>query len=292
VNRTLRVQGAVFCVIAVLGTLASVFLPRMPPRVELVTVAVLIAILGVPHGALDTVFARQRFALRATLAWVAFAVVYGVMMLSVVLLWWAAPGVFLLGFVVISAWHFSGDPVTGTPTIIRIVQGGAVLILPALRHRSELAILFGMLVTPAAAEGMSSVLSLVAMPWAAAVVLCFVAVFRRSLQTSLELLAVGTLATFATPLLGFTIFFCGMHSARHVLRTVSYAESGTRRSLAAAIAAPMLGVACLAVLAWLLRGDLPLATRVVQLVFVGLASVTVPHMALVEPVRLAGWRDG
>jgi beta-carotene 15,15'-dioxygenase len=292
VNRAIRMQGALFCVIAVLGTLTSVFLPRMPPRVELVTVAVLIAILGVPHGALDTVFARQRFALRATLAWVAFAVVYGVMMLSVVSLWWAAPGVFLLGFVVISAWHFSGDPVSGTPTIIRIVQGGAVLILPALRHRGELATLFGMLVTPAAAEGMSSVLSLVAMPWAAAVVLCCVAVFRRSLQTSLELLAVGTLASFATPLLGFTIFFCGMHSARHVLRTVSYAESGTRRSLATAIAAPMLGVACLAVLAWLLRGDLPLATRVVQLVFVGLASVTVPHMALVEPVRLAGWRDG
>ncbi len=291
-NRALRMQGALFCAIAASGVGASMFLQRIPPRAELLGIAVLIVFLGVPHGALDTAFARQRFGLDTPRAWAGFVLGYGFVMVGVVLLWSVAPALFLAGFLVVSALHFSGDPVSGTPGILRLVQGGSVLVLPALRHDDELTRLFVMLVGPDAAGAVAPVMSAIALPWAVAVVVCAVMVWRRSPQTALELAAVASLACAAPPLLGFALFFCGMHSPRHMLRTATWARAAERRLVPGTVFVPMLGIALLGALAWHVGGDIPLEPKAIQLIFVGLASVTVPHMALVEPIRLNGWPDG
>jgi hypothetical protein len=54
----------------------------------------------------------------------------------------------------------------------------------------------------------------------------------------------------------------------------------------------MLGVLVCSLLAWLLLKNTRLDNRIVQIVFVGLASLTVPHMLIVEQVRLKDWRKG
>ena len=53
----LRVQGIVFSAGALLVALGTLALGRLSPQLELIVVAVLILVLGVPHGALDTIFA-------------------------------------------------------------------------------------------------------------------------------------------------------------------------------------------------------------------------------------------
>ena len=56
-----------------LGTLA---LGRLSPQLELIVVAVLIVVLGVPHGALDTIFARQLYGIRTLSGWLQFSLLY------------------------------------------------------------------------------------------------------------------------------------------------------------------------------------------------------------------------
>jgi hypothetical protein len=80
-----------------------------------------------------------------------------------------------------------------------------------------------------------------------------------------------------------------MHSARHILRTIEYSGEASPRILIAACLGPMAGVALLAGAAALWLRNVPIEVGLIQVVFVGLAALTVPHMGLVERIRFSGW---
>jgi Brp/Blh family beta-carotene 15,15'-monooxygenase len=288
-TRILRAQGLFFCALAIIVAGASAILIHVDPQTELVVAAVMILLLGVPHGALDMIFARKLHRINSLLGWACFSLVYGILAVAVVAVWSMAPAVFLIGFLLISAAHFSGDPAPGALVITRVIYGGAVIILPTLLHPEVVARLFAMLAGPEAADMLMPWLIQAALPWFVLLVLCSVIEARRSWQTGLELLAVGLLATLPPPLIGFTAFFCGMHSARHILRTVAYGRPMEPWMVLASGLVPMGIVLVGSAVGWLFLSQTSFDARLVQLVFVGLAALTVPHMALIERVRLSGW---
>jgi len=115
---------------------------------------------------------------------------------------------------------------------------------------------------------------------------------KRDLARSIELVSITALLSFTPPLIGFTMFFCCMHSARHVLRTRDYSHAGTLKHLLGIAAWPMLATAVGVAVVWWLFSGKPLDMRLAQLLFVGLAALTVPHMMVVERVRFTGWMMG
>jgi len=284
-----RVQGLFFSATALLIAGASIIMPPASAQTELITATVLILVLGVPHGALDLVFARKLHRIHTSRGWAFFGAAYAALALAVVGVWSFAPSTFLVGFLLISAVHFSGDPAPGTRIVSRVVYGGAVIFLPTLLHASAVARLFTMLAGPEASEDVTSWLALGAGPWMAALMICAAVEAYRSWQTGLELLAVGLLCVFAPPLIGFAAFFCAMHSGRHILRTIVYARPMKPKVVVGTGIAPMAIVLAGSVLGWWLLDGRSFDTKLVQLMFVGLAALTVPHMALVERVRLKRW---
>lgn len=68
--RAQRIQGLVFCATAVAVAASAELVQRLDPQTELVAMAILIVILGVPHGVLDTVFARNLYNVRTAKEWV------------------------------------------------------------------------------------------------------------------------------------------------------------------------------------------------------------------------------
>lgn len=271
---------------------AALFYGRWSSEFELIVLAVLIVLLGVPHGALDTIFAYRLYKIKSVAAWAGFACLYIALSGLVVGVWLLAPVLFLVGFIIISVAHFSGDPADGTLWISRVLYGGAIVILPTLLHSEETARLFTFLIDAPTVSTLMPWVQSLAWPWSIALVLAAGFESRRNWMTGLEILAIGTLGLFVPPLIAFTVFFCAMHSARHILRTTIYAGRSSVLYLLAASAAPMIAVIVGAVVAWRFLGDTPIDARIIQIVFVGLAALTVPHMALVEQVRISKWRKG
>ena len=287
---TLRLQGLLFSFVALTTAVLSVVWMPLNPQHELWWASLLIVLLGVPHGALDPIFARSVLSIKSRLSWIVFVAFYVFFAALVVVLWWFLPAVFLLVFLSISVLHFSGDLAGGVSFLSRFFYAGAVIVLPAALHAAELDRLFSLLAGPSAAALVLAALQFMAWPWLAGLAWVVVKNARHDSFLALEILAVGVLALAASPLLAFSIFFCFMHSPRHILRTRIYA-SMPLRGLARVIIVPMFAVLVMAAAGWYGLPDAPIDERVLQLLFVALAALTVPHMMLIERVRMAGWQQ-
>ena len=272
--------------------LGCLWLPPLGVLAQLVLLSPVILVLGVPHGALDVVFAQRLFGLRSLRAWSLFTIAYFGLASSVVLLWWLAPGTFLVAFLLISACHFSGDPAGQTPALWRALYGGAILLCPMALHAAEVSQLFAFIGGTPAAQAIVEVLHPLSWPCVAAICVAAIVGIRRALVRSVEIVSLAALLTVAPPLIGFTLFFCGMHSARHVLRTRDYSKARTLRDLGRIARWPMIATVAGVAIALGCSSGIPLDVRLAQVLFVGLAALTVPHMILVERVRLAGWVTG
>ena len=295
ISASQRGQGWVFCVVALTAVAASLSGGGGSAPHEVLWAAVLVALLGVPHGALDAVFARSLFGVSDFKGWLLFSLLYIGVAASVVGVWFVVPTVFLAVFLVSSALHFGGDPADGVRMPARILYGGAVIVLPALWHGAELQRLLAWVAGPASAAFVAPVLSQLALPWLAATVVGCALQARTSRLAALEWAALATLAVAAPPLVAFTIYFCAMHSPRHVLKTLANQSDRETRSAAALALWPSLAVwVAMAATLWLVNGKLPQPwpdqAAVIQVIFVGLAALTLPHMLLIARARRLGRR--
>lgn len=283
-HRLLRRQGWVFCVIA-LGFLAGMpWLTDLSDARLLPIVAIAILLLGVPHGALDPVFAQRLYCCRTPVQWLAFVVAYLFLGALVVLTWWLAPTIFLAAFLAISAFHFSGDLTAELSIGARLCFGSAIIALPTVRHAARVDALFSSLAGMDAATTITPLLQALGLP----ILLgnCLLIFFlRKNRIAACEVASVVLLSVLMEPLSAFILYFCALHGPRHVIRSATLCGVTPLRLLLRVALLPTLACLAAAVAALVMFADIPASERVLRILFVGLAALTVPHMVLVEQVR-------
>ena len=243
-----------------------------------------------PHGALDTLVIKQWLKIRSPMAWALVLIAYLSVSAVVVLVWWIAPGLSLAIFLVLSMVHFSGDLEIGASTAAKILYGGAIILCPFALHSTEVTELFALIADKPAADYIAVWLYWGIWPWIAAIALVGLFEFNRNPAGSFELHSITALLILTPPLVGFTLFFCGMHSARHMRRVREYTNATSVTQLARYALGPMLATAILVAIAavWFERTSLD--ARLARLVFIGLSALTVPHMIVVEQMRFSRWK--
>jgi Brp/Blh family beta-carotene 15,15'-monooxygenase len=90
------------------------------------------------------------------------------------------------------------------------------------------------------------------------------------------------LAWWLPPLISFAVYFCLCHSRNHLLRVwfSINKERERRRSFIEAMVYSVLAWASVLVFLFIVPNTL--TTALVQITFIGLAALTVPHMLLVD----------
>lgn len=281
----IKIQGIGFCALAFLFTLIVSVTNLFSGSTEVIFLAIMITTLGLPHGALDTLFAKNRFQLNSAKKWTLFIVSYLAIAAFVLQVWILLPILFLVTFLIVSVFHFSADPTSSLHFLNRILYGGSIVFLPTLFHADEVFRLFSFLVPADHARPLVETMQLIASPWMVGLLAACYYELKKDWLTALEMFSVALIASIASPLAAFTVFFCGMHSARHILKMSELSGPftvSTLRKFFKATALPTLAVGLVGLVVWYFPTNNSFDARIIQIVFVGLAALTVPHMVLLD----------
>jgi Brp/Blh family beta-carotene 15,15'-monooxygenase len=267
---------------------------------ELAWVPLVVGLLAaLPHGAVDHLLPGRRLGWQAPRL-AAFTGVYAAVAAAAWLLFSASPGPALLGFVLLSAWHFgsgetafadlrAGRPVRRAGTAAGVL-GSLVLLVPLARGAGDAAPVVADVVpgsTGVVPAGLTTAVLAVVLPSAAALVLER-ARERRWLEAA-ETGALLVLVLVVPPFAAFGVYLGCWHSVRHVARLVA-GDPASAADLAAgrtgaplrrfAVAAALPTAAVLGVLALLWSaadGWRGLLATTLPLV----AALTLPHALVV-----------
>lgn len=197
-------------------------------QVQLILCAVLMLVVGIPHGALDHLIVKERNNRRQKpFSLVHFIAGYVLQMALYGAFWWISPGWSLVFFLLISASHFGETDLENAPDdhrwlTTRFLAGGWVLAFLLLTHASETTLILNHLVGTggtfvvrwqwAVAHALPLLLG-----WALLTGLCFgLAMQRRPLPVNAwRLVRLGLVmltSTFLPLLLAFMLYFAGWHA--------------------------------------------------------------------------------
>lgn len=306
------VSLSAFYIVICVAVMAALRLLGAPEFSVLVYVAaVLVAILGVPHGGLDHWTGRRLLASRFRDSWwMMFFPGYLAVGVAVASSWFVFPLATVIGFFLLSAWHFGREDQhrmaekSEGPRSSAIVEhfsaialGGLVIWIPALVRVEEMTWMLRMIVP---ANDAGAVEKIVFFTRSIAVILCPIAwvacvsQLRREVQDFNAWVPVATagIAAIAPILVSFTAYFCLWHSILGLSRLRSQEGLTAFQFAASILPLSVMAVAGVVAAGWFFRQSLGTSSigtnpHNLQTLFIGLSAIAVPHLVLHEWAGLA-----
>jgi Brp/Blh family beta-carotene 15,15'-monooxygenase len=274
-----RWYGRIFLITTAVLVIAALFGHRLGPTTTLALLVAGVVVLGLPHGALDPMVARKAFEDHRFFGGIVFYAIYLSIVLAYAILWLRFPTIGLSGFLLISAYHFGSDWYPRGSALTRCAYGLTIVTLPAMLHGGEVARIFGVLGT-VQAQALVDVSTLLAPIGLIAAGLGAILQYKQSRRDLLEFSALVLGAIFLEPLVFFTCYFSLLHSPRHLLETSKNLGITNLKTIAAKSLPILITTLALGGLLYLCLPAVSVSGRIVMVVFIGLAALTVPHMLL------------
>jgi len=262
--------------------------------INLIICLFLILIIGISHGSLDNIKGRKLLKIFGFKSEYIFYIIYLTISSLIILLWIIFPNTVLLIFLIVACYHFGKEDTVFFVNkeilfkeILYFFKGSSVIIAPLLFHREETIEIFRALNFNIFENSLFSDTFLLIFLFLGLISSFFLSHkkdinFKILLMT--DFLSILIINFFLSPILAFTIYFCFLHSIRHSITLIFELDksfnNGFRKFIKKAIPLTLITSFAFIVAIYLLNNFYELNEAIYKVIFIGLASLTFPHILL------------
>jgi len=260
----------------------------------------LILIIGVSHGSLDHEKGKKLFKILNIKSISFFYLFYILISILVISIWIIIPSSSLIIFLAVASYHFGKEDTQFLISenfyfnkLLFFFKGLLIILAPMFFHFYETISIFKLLLvdneifysTLAFIEVNKILHLLIILSTLSSIYLFFNKFEIKKFTIFLDYFSILILNYYLDPLVAFTFYFCFLHSIRHSITLINEIDNQnftngikvfTKKALPLTI---LTAIFCLIGL-YLLNNSYDLNSSILKLIFIGLASLTFPHILL------------
>ena len=260
----------------------------------------LILSIGVSHGSLDNLKGKKLFQIYGINNFVIFYLSYILISLSVIFFWIIIPSISLIIFLIIASHHFGKEDTqflivenSYLNQFFFFLKGTLIIFAPMYFHFDETISIFKVLLIDNESfyeflnfiESKKILLYGIILSTLSSIILFIKNFELKKFTIFLDYFSILIINFYFSPLIAFTVYFCFLHSIRHSISLVYELDNDnlmnglkifTKKALPLTI---VTATFCFLGL-YLLNNTYNFDSSVLKIIFIGLASLTFPHILL------------
>ena len=260
----------------------------------------LILSIGVSHGSLDNLKGRKLFQIYGINNFVFFYLSYILISLGVIFFWIIIPSISLIIFLIIASHHFGKEDTqflivenSYLNQLFFFLKGTLIIFAPMYFHFDETISIFKLLLIDNESfyeflnfiESNKILLYGIILSTLSSIILFIKNFELKKFTIFLDYFSILIINFYFSPLVAFTVYFCFLHSIRHSISLVYELDNNdlmnglkifTKKALPLTI---VTATFCFLGL-YLLNNTYNFDSSVLKIIFIGLASLTFPHILL------------
>ena len=260
----------------------------------------LILSIGISHGALDNQKGKRLSQLYNIQKSYFFYLIYSLIGVSIIIFWLFFPTLSLILFLIVASYHFGKEDTeflinnkNVSNLILYFLKGSLIIIAPLMFHFVETINIFKLLLIEN--ENFYLFLNFIEdnsiLLFALSISLLsniyyFLKDFKiMNILIFLDFFSIIALNYFLTPLIAFTVYFCFLHSFRHSISLITELNEkslkiGAITFIKKAMPLTVLTAILYIISLYFLSNFYQLNDAILKVIFIGLASLTFPHILL------------
>ena len=260
----------------------------------------LILSIGISHGSLDNVKGRKLFQILEINNFYIFYLAYILIALIIIILWIFIPYISLIIFLMVASYHFGKEDTqfliienTYYNQFLFLLKGSLIIFAPIYFHFDDTISIFRLLLIEN--ENFYNFLDLIESKRillhciilsTLANILLFTKNFElKKFTIFLDYFSIIIINYYFSPLVAFTIYFCFLHSIRHSISLMSELDeddlgNGFKIFVKKALPLTIITAIFCVIGLYLLNNTYNFESSILKIIFIGLASLTFPHILL------------
>mgnify|MGYP001463381682 CR=1 FL=1 len=260
----------------------------------------LILSIGVSHGSLDNIKGEKLFKILGVSNFFIFYLFYILIVIVVIFFWIILPSISLIIFLIVASYHFGKEDTqflimknSHLYELLFFIKGTLIILAPIYFHFEDTINIFKLLLVDN--ENFYALLDFVETNKILIFsiilsTLAHIILFSKNFEIKkfvifLDYFSILILNYYFSPLLAFTLYFCFLHSVRHSISLILELDKnnfylGFRKFIKKALPLTILTAILCFISLYLINNTYSFDSSILKIIFIGLASLTFPHILL------------